>query len=74
MGQLIAAVRRAESTAAATFKWSAMIAIVSECRSIKLELLAENWGSCTDQARPTRSPKGVETINGWAPPDGRRQI
>lgn len=41
MGRLIAAVRCAESTtaAAATLKWSAMIAIVSECRSIRSELL-----------------------------------
>lgn len=71
MGRLIAAVRCAESTAAAaaTLKWSAMIAIVSECRSIRSELLAENGVSCTDQARPARGPKGVETINGWAPPD-----
>lgn len=43
MGQLIAAVRRAESTAVvvATSKWSAMIGVVSECQSIKLELLAK---------------------------------
>lgn len=43
MGPLIAAVRRAESAAVvvATSKWAAMIGVVSECQSIKLELLAK---------------------------------
>lgn len=45
MGRLIAAARRAESAAVvvATSKWSAMIGVVSECRSVNLELLAKQW-------------------------------